>query len=710
MVHDGTDSHMLVLDLTTLRGDDDTAVSGDVAARILDLAGIVCNRQTIPGDTNALNPSGIRLGTPWLTQRGCNESDTLQIADIIADLLLAIKPFSYTSRRGLQARGKIDFDVLQNARLSVRDIAERLGTDSDAPLPGYPHFAYSDDDYSPGWHTFEVSGVDAQTFLQLALTADVMTLADGQTIATNILEPDGRIMSHASISRHDARTWRLHVSGQPARVAAWLRALSDGFVIFDPQDIYAKLPGPVIVRYIGEAEKQFRLDDAQNVTSHKTTFIGYTGYTGYSSQAGDDARPPERFVWKQLTATDEPLQTPLHAIHLKLKATMGDFAGYDMPLWYDRLRNEHLAVRQHAGIFDVTHMGVFDLRGPGALSFLDAATTSDVTTLRVGQSQYTFLLDLKGIPHDDLLIYRLGDEHYMLVVNASNNDKDWAWLQALKQGTVLIDPDSPSRCITTQPFELRDLSAESSGSDRRVDIALQGPDSTDLLLQLGASDDTVDTVRRLPWGGVAHVTLGDYDLIVSRTGYTGERTAYEVFPHPDRAADLFAELIELGAVPCGLASRDSLRVEAGLPLYGHELAGPLKLDPKDAGMGQYVKLYKPFFVGKGGFVDRMQRRRETIVRFQLDGRGNRPPHQGDPVVDTRGTVVGIVTSRTMNPEGAQIGMALLRDDTYGRDSQLSVLANAQRSESPSPTEYHIGQRTSVPQPMTILRRFPLLRR
>ena len=149
-----------------------------------------------------------------------------------------------------------------------------------------------------------------------------------------------------------------------------------------------------------------------------------------------------------------------------------------------------------------------------------------------------------------------------------------------------------------------------------MDIALQGPACRDALLQLEGSEADKAAVKRLRWAGVTQVTLGGFDLIVSRTGYTGERVAYELFVHPDQAAALFHALLEAGVTPCGLAARDSLRTEAGLPLYGLELAGELNLNPADAGFGSYVKLYKPFFIGKAAFVAHEAGRKHQISRFR----------------------------------------------------------------------------------------------
>jgi len=696
--HGGTDSHMLVVNLKPLKGQDGTALSGDMAARILDLIGVVCNRQTIPGDTSALRPSGIRLGATWLTQRGADTQIIVQLADIIADVLLACKPFSYTGRNA--ARAKIDFDTLHHARLAVRDIVDSLGIDTDAQADGYPHFAYMDDNYRPGWQTFAVRGDKAQAYLNVVLTSDMLALESGDSQATHILEADGSTMASGYVEKVSDKTYHLHLQYNVARAAAWLRSLSDGFVIFDKRDIYAKVPGPVDIAYIGEPEKKPKSVDESFAFAEKTYFIGMNG--DHFARNGE-ALPA--FVWTK-PQQEELQKSVLWEVHQERGAKMGEFAGYDMPLWYDKVLTEHLAVRNSAGVFDVTHMGIWDVQGAGAAAFLDAITTNDVQRLSVGDSHYTFLLDENGIPLDDLLLYRLAEAHFFMVVNASNNDKVWAWVNAVLKGAVRIDAQMPARSVTQHKVLLRDLRAESSGKDRRVDIALQGPQSKDILLQLYGDDAEKAKIKRLKWAGITRVNLGGYDLVVSRTGYTGERVAYEVFPHPDDAPSLFKRLIELGATPCGLASRDSLRIEAGLPLYGHELEGPLKLNPADAGMGNYVKLYKPFFVGKQAFIEHEKARDAEISRFRMDNRGARPAHQGDPIVDSRGRVVGIVTSCSVDSEGYQLGHVYLKQEYRKRGTQLHVFAGSHRAKAADLSKLQLGDRTAMPEAVTILSRFP----
>ena len=716
----GTDTHLLLLDCKSIIGPDNSKLSGDMAARILDLAGIVVNRQTIPGDASALRPSGIRLGTTWLTQRGMAEAEIDALGDIIADALEACLPFSLTGRLRPLPRAKIDFDALLSAAKRARDLARRIGIDTDAQADGYPHFYAGDDNAGENLQaaqerltgsSLEVSiiGAVASDFLQIAVTSDVAALDDGESQATHILEKDGSVMASGEITRRSPNEYRLKIAGSADRAVAWLRALSDGYVLFDDQDIHAKLPGPVAVNVIGAAEPIALAPTAGY--ADKAYHIGINGEKRARQGSPLQHSQPEeselpKFV-PDIAAVDMLLETPLHSLHLELGAKMAPFAGYDMPLWYQSVSEEHAAVREDAGVFDVAHMGVFDLRGRGAEAFLDQATTNDVKRLKVGDSHYTYLLDIDGIPLDDLMIYRLADEHLLAVVNASNNDKNRAWLQAVIAGEVMIDRLAPSRRIEgVDRFELRDLRQPQWGEDQRVDIALQGPKSRDYLLALGGSDADVAAVKQLKWAGVAQVNLGGLDLIVSRTGYTGERVAYELFVHPEGAAELFRRLVDMGATPCGLAARDSLRTEAGLPLYGLELAGDLNLNPAEAGFGAYVKLYKPFFIGKRAFIAHEAKRKTQVSRFRLDNRGARPARFGDPIVNARGRVVGTVTSCNIDSEGCQLGQALMERGFRKPGTQLSVFASAGRAKPTNYARLAIGGRATMPQPLTILTRFP----
>ncbi|MCA9907002.1 MAG: serine hydroxymethyltransferase, partial [Anaerolineae bacterium] len=355
----GTNTHMVLFDCKTVVGEDGTTLSGDMAARILDLCGIVSNRNTIPGDVAALRASGVRLGTPWITQRGFGEAEIDRLAEIIARVIKACVPFSYTGKRREEPRAKIDFDVLQQAKLDVEALAKSVGIDTDVKADGYPHFHYMFADTVYGWQTLFIRGAQATKFLDAALTCDVHGLEDGRQQPTWILAPDGKPMSRAFLEKVPDGYY-LYVAEKSNRVAAWLRSLSDGFVIFDPTDPYAKLPGPVDVQHQGPTEpgrlglnaKQAWGDDT-GYAANKAYFIGMNG-AAYAGPKGD--------TLPIFTAPDEAnetlLTTPLHGLHVDMGARMTAFAGYDMPVWYTSVAEEHMAVRTGAGVFDVTHMGV----------------------------------------------------------------------------------------------------------------------------------------------------------------------------------------------------------------------------------------------------------------------------------------------------------------------------------------------------------------
>lgn len=251
-------------------------------------------------------------------------------------------------------------------------------------------------------------------------------------------KPTARSWRVASVQRSANYVYLLHVSANGSRVAAWLRSLSDGFVLFDKVDPYAKVPGAVDVVDYGQTDRSRIHVELADVYAPKAYYIGING----EKFAGAPASPLPTFTWIE-PAEGEPKSTPVTALHKELGAKMAPFAGYEMPLWYSTVKEEHAAVRTGAGIFDVTHMGVFDATGEGAAAFLHAVTTNDVFGLAVGELHYTYFLDTDGIPLDDLMIYRVADEHYLIVVNASNNDKNWAWLNAVKNGEVAIDAANP---------------------------------------------------------------------------------------------------------------------------------------------------------------------------------------------------------------------------------------------------------------------------
>jgi glycine hydroxymethyltransferase len=705
----GTNCHMLNLDCRTILGADGTSLSGDQAARILDLAGIVLNRNTIPGDKSAMDPSGIRLGTPWITQRGFDEEKSRQLADIIADVLLACVPHGVLSPHGKpQRRAKLDFETLNKARLQVQDLAQAAGIDFEPTTHGYPHFYTIDDQATTG--VFDLRGERLRQFLDYVVSSDLSALKPGQSQATKLTTPRGEITG--TLACVDTNTYQLSVPLEQASLAAtWLRDLSDGYVSLHldgkPDHSPRRLPGPIVVGSAdSEVDKRTKPDKTASV--EKPWYIGITG-------AGKGQALPD-FKWQE---TEAPLRrTPLYEAHKAMGAKMVPFAGWEMPVWYSSVLEEHLATRQAAGLFDVTHMGVYQVEGPDAASFLDSVCANSVGALRPGESLYSHLLDPDAKVIDDTLVYRRTDDKFLMVVNASNDDKDRAWLEAVRDGTVKIDPLRPGSRTFGYEAVIRNLRDPQAGAEMRVDIALQGPKSQEILLAMGISAETRKRLQALQRTGLCDAKVGGFDLIVSRTGYTGEKMAFELFIHPERAADFWNAALKAGGKfglkPVGLGARDSLRTEAGLPLYGHEMGlgsgktGQRDLGVGEAGFGAYVKTSKPWFIGREAFVAGEQARKGVVCRFQFPEKGVRMAHNGDPVLDKRGNVVGWVTSCAADHNGTLTGQAYVELKYAVEGTQIYVYQGARKEAAPAPADLKLGDKGLVPTEALVLSRFPKL--
>jgi glycine hydroxymethyltransferase len=726
----GTDTHMLLVDCKSIRADQGvspdgkpgTPLMGDTAARILDLAGIVLNRNTIPGDRSAAVGSGIRLGTPWVTQRGFRSPEIEELAEIIARVLNAAEPYAYASRRGPVYRAKVDFDILEKAKWDVVNLAGRAGLGPDYSPSGYPHHYFMlrpTSDPGGDWDVIEIEGLHARGFCNVAMTNDVYALRPGDTQPTYILEPDGRLMSRAVLRRPAETTTRFQLmlpKANEPRVAHWLRALSDGFVHMD-RDRFAKAPGPVIVRRLAHTLADAwscNLPDENAVAGetcgwalHKPYWIGVRARA--DSSGGLQALP--RFAWEP--SQDAQLRrTPMYAAHLRAGAKMGPTSGWEMPIRYASAHEEHLAVRQAAGLFDISNLGLLEFSGENAHLFLNTITTNDVSLLGVGQSQYSFLLDAAGHVLDDLWLFRLTVDRYWMVVNAANADRDWAWVDAVRSGQVCIDPERPwARALGTETVVVRDLRDPSCGSDIRALLALQGPRAHEVLFSLVDDGDPLrQSLLELKRNQALHGHIAGYDLVLSRTGYTGEPTGFEIFVHPAAAAALWHTLLEagrpFGLQPAGQAARDSLRIEAGLPLYGHELAGPLDLNPADAVFAPYVKLYKPFFVGKRAYLEHELVRRARVIRFRFDEAYTRMPQPGDVVVSREGRVIGAITSCSTDTDGFVTGLAHVEDAYVKVGTRLGIYQVAGRSWVTKPlAELKTGDQVTLPEGITVLKRF-----
>ena len=255
---------------------------------------------------------------------------------------------------------------------------------------------------------------------------------------------------------------------------------------------------------------------------------------------------------------------------------------------------------------------------------------------------------------------------------------------------------------------LRNLKDPNEGEDQLVDIALQGPHSRDILLKL-AEPAEERRIRRLNRSQLCEAVLGGMHVVVSRTGYTGERMCFELFVHPDEAVKFWNALLEagkpFGLEPCGLGARDSLRTEAGLPLYGHEMGGDLNLTIGEAGFLPFLKLNSAWFIGRKSFVDREEKRTGVVARFRFDEKAVRMARHGDPVCDLKGRMVGVVTSCAIDQEGYLTGQAFVDNKVAVEGTKVFIFQNAPDWRQKSPAELTHGDRVALPGAATIISRF-----
>ncbi|MDF2669919.1 MAG: gcvT [Paenibacillus sp.] len=348
-------------------------------------------------------------------------------------------------------------------------------------------------------------------------------------------------------------------------------------------------------------------------------------------------------------------QTPLYPLYAKYGGKTIDFGGWDLPVQFTGIQNEHDAVRLRAGLFDVSHMGEFIVTGTGVTAFLQRMTTNDVTKLETNQAQYSLLCYPDGGVVDDLLIYKLAEDRYMLVVNASNIDKDFEWLE--------------SHLDSSEDVSLVNI------SDQTSLIALQGPASLAIIGKL--TDAPLEELRSYRF--IPEIQVAGVEALVSRTGYTGE-DGFELYVDAEDASTVWEKLLEAGAdegiVAAGLGARDTLRFEARLPLYGQELSDTIT--PLEAGVGFFVKLDKGDFIGREALVAlKEQGLPRKLVGIEMIDRGI--PRSHYPVFSAEGQQIGEVTTGTQSPTlKRNIGMALLNKEYTALDSEIYVEIRGKR--------------------------------
>ena len=337
------------------------------------------------------------------------------------------------------------------------------------------------------------------------------------------------------------------------------------------------------------------------------------------------------------------LTTVLAPTHERLGASMIDFAGWSMPVRYTSDLAEHKAVREAAGLFDLSHMGQIEVSGPGAAASLDASLVGLASAIAVGKAKYSLITDQAGRVLDDLIVYRLADDDYLVVANGANRERVVA----------ALTERAGDATVTDHTFE-------------RAMIAIQGPRAAEILA--GLTDADLDEIK---YYSATQTTVDGVDTLLARTGYTGE-DGFELMVAAAAAPTLWDRLLEVGAdaglVPCGLAARDTLRLEAGMPLYGHELS--TEISPYEAGLGRVVKLDHGF-IGRDALAA-AEAAGPARVLVGLAGQGRRAA-RAESAVLANGEVVGQVTSGVLSPTlGHPIALALVAPEHAAEGTELAA--------------------------------------
>jgi aminomethyltransferase len=339
--------------------------------------------------------------------------------------------------------------------------------------------------------------------------------------------------------------------------------------------------------------------------------------------------------------------TPLNAVHRRMKAKMVDFGGWDMPLQYSGILEEHHAVRNAVGVFDVSHMGEIEVRGPDALNLVDYVSSNNASRLKVGQAHYSGLLYEHGGFVDDILVHKVDDDHFFICVNASNQEKDYDHIVLMNRMKAIVE----------------------FASDRYAQIAVQGPKALDTLQKMTATPLAHIRYYHFTEGEVAGVWAR-----IARTGYTGE-DGFEIYIAPDEAPAVWDKIVEAGAEfgikPCGLGARNTLRLESKMALYGHEINA--SINPLEADLDWIVKLDKDDFVGKAALEKQKEQGiTRKLIGFEMIGRGiGRDGYE----VWLEGKPAGFVTSGGPSPTlNKNIGLCYLPVETaqVGRTIQIMI--------------------------------------
>ncbi len=712
IAYGGTNTHLLLIDVKAIPEKSGVPLNGEVAARILDLCGIVCNKNTIAGDTSATHPSGIRLGTPWITQRGLTPDDMRTLGNVIADVLFGIETFSYFDRGEASARGKIRPETLRQAQSAIADLIVRRAVGPKKPA-GWPRSYCPEPAELDGYRLVKLEGRRARQFLSEATDGDVWALEVGQAVCATLFDSSGKSLGTIGILRRPSDRFQMDhfvcavASSRFDETVWWIEALSNGLVLFDPSDPPAKIDGPVAVSALGDLG-ELSSDEAAALGRALAAGPGAPRlskpyFVGQRALAAKVVAPSSRPACIFPPAPSSPA-SPLGSRQPTTAGTSP--AGWTMPLSYGDAGAELTALRETAGLLDETALGILEVSGPDAGRFLDLVTTNDVAFLARNAAQYTFLLDPRGELLGDALLYRVGADRYWLTTAPSRSYRVMHWLSEALAGRCLLDPDVPDRSLPSN-LSLRPL-RNSPDAEERVVLGLAGPSAPAILRAVA---DTPEDRRRL--GRIRRFTLVSARLagvsaIVARTGHTGEAQGFELFVQSSQATTIWDAILDRGADqgvrPVGWDAYRAAGVAAGLPWDGHEIDGPLGVSPVQAGYGELVRLHKPFFVGRAALLAQPYPVTREIARFQVVAPIVALPRDGDPLIDPSGTCVGFVTSQPRF-EDLPIGLAYAEVKSVPVGAQLSVLVGAGNAAQVG-DKLEIGERTYPVATVEILTRFP----
>ena len=679
----GTNTHIVIADVGKIPAPSKQRVTGDLVARLLERIGISCNSNLIPGDKYVTLASGIRLGTTWISQLGYGPAEVREIAEIIADICKGINLYSFYGSRRIMPGGKVSEELLRSANNRVKELLKKGGTadtflESNTGSSSYAkvqqaNLAEEDQNCSERGDQREglmVSGEKATNFLQSVITRDIYKLGPGEAFRSLVLKADGnrRLEVFVHYVSHEPSPCYLLVYEHEHRThfCDWLQMLSDGFVGVERDDPRITLDGPVVIQSVeqtyvndivlslSDSETGIEQESAELIDSSKPYFIGQAMISKGTNQNG------KWFDFEEASSPGIPSKpSPLYNTHRALGATFTDLAGCKLPLYYTSNSQEHEQVRKNAGLFDLSHRALLGFQGNGAERFLDLVLTEHISQLGTGESCRTCILNPEGALLSDCTVYRIGPDNFMMELEPINAQLVENWLRAVADREVMID--TTRLCIEVDSS--CSISNLKTCSGALTILGLQGSKSTQILQRLLNDRQSHTLLRNLKKAQITKLLTSEFPGWIARRGYTGESLGYELFVPESYVQSLWNALLDAGhdydLAPIGLSAGESLRIEAGLPLYGKELAGRYRISPLEAGLGSSINFEKPFFIGRQHILAYSPSRKMVRLHAELD---TATLAKLEPeILNDAGNSIGVTTS-AVSVSGQFFGLGLLNNE------------------------------------------------